>query len=85
MQRLSAEIRAEHARNRIAREAQSTLIDTLHADRLRMEQAIAQAAQSVSVPAASVDTSTTTEHMATLQANLQPSASRRGSRPWRRQ
>jgi hypothetical protein len=40
MERLSVEIRAEHEHNRIAREAQSSLIDTLHADRLRMEAAV---------------------------------------------
>jgi hypothetical protein len=71
MERLASESRAEHERNRITREFQSTLVDTLHADRRRMEAAIAQAAASVNVPNPTANTSTTNEHMAEIQANLQ--------------
>jgi hypothetical protein len=71
MERLAEEIRAEHERNRIAREFQSTLIDTMHADRRRMEAAIAQAASRVDVPIPQADLSTTNEHMAQINAALE--------------
>jgi hypothetical protein len=68
---LAQEIRAEHERNRIAREFQSTLVDTRHADMMRIEAAIAKAAQAVNVPAPAVDLSTTNEHLAQINANVQ--------------
>jgi hypothetical protein len=71
VERLFQEIRAEHGRNRIAREASSSLIGALHADRMRMEAAVAQGAQSMNVPTPTVDHSTSNEHMAAIQANLQ--------------
>jgi hypothetical protein len=52
MEKLAEEIRAEHESNRISRELQSTLIDTMHADRRRMEAAIAQAAAGIQAAAA---------------------------------
>ena len=70
-EKLAQEIRAEHERNRIAREFQSTLVDTLHADRLRMEEAIARAAASVNVPVPTADLSTTNAHLAEINAAVQ--------------
>jgi len=70
-EKLAQEIRAEHERNRIAREFQSTLVDTLHADRLRMEEAIARAAASVNVPVPTADLSTTNAHLAEISAAVQ--------------
>jgi hypothetical protein len=70
-EKLAQDIRAEHERNRITREFQSTLVDTLHADRLRMEEAIARAAASVNVPVPEADLSTTNAHLAEINANVQ--------------
>jgi hypothetical protein len=72
VERLAEEIRAEHARNRIAREFQSSLVDTMHVHtKRRMAELVAQASRSVEVSAPQADLSTTNAHMAALQANLQ--------------
>ena len=71
VERLAEEIRREHERNRIAREFQSSLVDTMHVHTKRMEELVAQASSRVDVSVPQADTSTTNAHMAELQANLQ--------------
>jgi hypothetical protein len=69
--RLAKEIMGAHERDRIAREAHSKLIDTVHADAIRRMEAQQQAAQTVNVTNnTTVNQSTTNEHMALLQQNL---------------
>jgi len=68
--RLAQELLANRERDRTTLELQSKFHDAMHADMLRLTEAVGQAGQTVNIQNTTVNQSTTNEHMVLLQQNL---------------